>query len=52
VLSSGDHGAVARWRHEQALERTRLRRPDLLVERVTEAPPPTRPGRTRRNAPA
>jgi tRNA (guanine37-N1)-methyltransferase len=30
VLVSGDHGAVARWRHEQALERTRRRRPDLL----------------------
>lgn len=29
VLTSGDHGAVARWRHEQAVERTRLRRPDL-----------------------
>ncbi len=29
VLTSGDHGAVARWRHDQALERTRLRRPDL-----------------------
>jgi tRNA (guanine37-N1)-methyltransferase len=32
ILTSGDHGAVARWRHEQALERTRLRRPDLLPE--------------------
>ena len=30
VLRSGDHGAVARWRHEQALERTRRVRPDLL----------------------
>jgi len=30
ILVSGDHGAVARWRHEQALERTRVRRPDLL----------------------
>ncbi len=30
VLTSGDHGAVARWRREQALERTRRRRPDLL----------------------
>ena len=29
ILTSGDHGAVARWRHDQALERTRLRRPDL-----------------------
>jgi len=30
VLLSGDHEAVARWRHEQALRRTRERRPDLL----------------------
>ena len=30
VLRSGDHGAVARWRHEQSLERTRRVRPDLL----------------------
>jgi tRNA (guanine37-N1)-methyltransferase len=30
VLRSGDHGAVARWRREQALERTRRVRPDLL----------------------
>jgi len=32
VLTSGDHGAVARWRHEHALERTRRRRPDLIPE--------------------
>jgi len=32
ILTSGDHGAVARWRHERALERTRARRPDLLGE--------------------
>ena len=30
ILTSGDHGAVDRWRREQALERTRRRRPDLL----------------------
>ena len=30
VLCSGDHAAVARWRREQALRRTRERRPDLL----------------------
>lgn len=29
VLLSGDHGAVARWRHEQRLARTTQRRPDL-----------------------
>ena len=30
ILSSGDHAKVARWRREQALLRTWLRRPDLL----------------------
>lgn len=30
VLLSGNHGAIARWRHEQQLERTRAVRPDLL----------------------
>src|SRR5687767_5479640 len=30
LLTSGDHGAVARWRAEQASARTRERRPDLL----------------------
>jgi tRNA (guanine37-N1)-methyltransferase len=30
VLRSGDHGAVERWRHQQALDRTRRHRPDLL----------------------
>jgi tRNA (guanine37-N1)-methyltransferase len=32
ILTSGDHGAVASWRHERALERTRARRPELLPE--------------------
>jgi tRNA (guanine37-N1)-methyltransferase len=32
ILTSGDHGAVAEWRRERARERTRTRRPDLLVE--------------------
>jgi tRNA (guanine37-N1)-methyltransferase len=30
VLRSGDHAAIARWRRQQALGRTWLRRPDLL----------------------
>jgi tRNA (guanine37-N1)-methyltransferase len=30
VLRSGDHQAVARWRDEKRLEKTRERRPDLL----------------------
>ncbi|HKT57543.1 MAG TPA: tRNA (guanosine(37)-N1)-methyltransferase TrmD [Microbacterium sp.] len=32
VLLSGNHGAIAAWRHEQQVERTRVRRPDLLRE--------------------
>jgi tRNA (guanine37-N1)-methyltransferase len=30
VLLSGDHARIARWRHQQALGRSYLRRPDLL----------------------
>ncbi|HYN30340.1 MAG TPA: tRNA (guanosine(37)-N1)-methyltransferase TrmD [Dermatophilaceae bacterium] len=30
VLLSGDHAAIARWRHAQRLARTAARRPDLL----------------------
>lgn len=32
VLLSGNHAAIAAWRHEQKLERTKLIRPDLLPE--------------------
>ena len=32
VLRSGNHGEIARWRHQQQLDRTRDRRPDLLEE--------------------
>jgi len=31
ILLSGDHARIARWRREQALLRTRQRRPDLLA---------------------
>jgi tRNA (guanine37-N1)-methyltransferase len=34
VLLSGDHGAIARWRRDEALRRTRDRRPDLLANLV------------------
>ena len=34
VLRSGDHARIARWRAEQALARTRHRRPDLLGRRL------------------
>ena len=32
VLLSGNHAAIAKWRYEQQVARTRLRRPDLLNE--------------------
>ncbi len=31
VLRSGDHARIARWRRDQALQRTASRRPDLLA---------------------
>lgn len=36
VLTSGNHAAIERWRHEKALELTRHRRPDLLVQPDTK----------------
>lgn len=39
VLLSGDHDRVARWRKEQALARTRARRPDLLGREPPTTPP-------------
>lgn len=30
VLLSGNHAAIAKWRYQQQVARTRLRRPDLL----------------------
>lgn len=50
VLLGGDHGAIARWRGQQAAERTRRRRPDLwtaapvgprLLPEDPGSPPPT-----------
>ena len=35
ILLSGDHGAIARWRQEQSLQRTEQVRPELL----TDGPP-------------
>ena len=32
VLVSGDHGAISRWRADQAREATRVKRPDLLQD--------------------
>jgi tRNA (guanine37-N1)-methyltransferase len=38
VLRSGDHRAIARWRHDQRLARTAARRPDLLHVAATLTP--------------
>ena len=43
VLRSGDHQSVARWRRQQAEERTRQRRPDL--------PPAGNPQKPEENSP-
>lgn len=50
VLTSGDHGAVARWRRAESIRRTAERRPDLLgsakltpAERARLPRPPGRP---------
>jgi tRNA (guanine37-N1)-methyltransferase len=32
ILTSGNHGAVARWRREERLRRTLARRPDMLTQ--------------------
>jgi tRNA (guanine37-N1)-methyltransferase len=41
VLRSGDHAKIATWRHERAVEDTRLRRPDLIERHggASQAPP-------------
>jgi tRNA (guanine37-N1)-methyltransferase len=36
VLLNGDHQAISRWRDAQRMERTRTRRPDLLLETTTQ----------------
>lgn len=38
VLLSGDHKAIEAWRRRQAVERTRVRRPDLLPVKQTLKP--------------
>jgi tRNA (guanine37-N1)-methyltransferase len=47
VLRSGDHGRIARWRRDQSLVRTALRRPDLLG--LPEVTPATRAHLSRRD---
>jgi tRNA (guanine37-N1)-methyltransferase len=35
VLLSGNHAAIAQWRQEQQIQKTRQRRPDLLTKHHT-----------------
>jgi tRNA (guanine37-N1)-methyltransferase len=37
ILLSGNHGAIARWRRQEALRRTRQRRPELLAKATLTA---------------
>ena len=37
VLLSGDHAKIAAWRHDQSLERTAQRRPELLGEATRDS---------------
>ncbi len=53
VLLSGDHAAIAKWRQEKSLERTRRLRPDLLQKsgaklESADSEPRLTHGRTRR----
>jgi tRNA (guanine37-N1)-methyltransferase len=41
VLLGGNHAEVARYRSDQAMERTRLRRPDLAAAHAAETAAPT-----------
>jgi len=43
VLLSGNHAAIARWRKEQQIQRTRDRRPDLYTRWIKDAPDPDAP---------
>lgn len=38
VLLSGNHAQIARWRHDQAVSRTRRMRPDLRATRAESTP--------------
>ena len=42
VLLSGNHEVIAKWRHQQSLERTRLKRGDLLKKTDGVRIPPQR----------
>lgn len=39
VLLSGHHANIQKWRHEQALERTKQKRPDMYEKYIADHPP-------------
>ena len=43
VLLSGHHGAIARWRRDERLRRTALRRPDMIGRLDPASPRRARP---------
>lgn len=49
VLLSGHHANIAKWREEQAIERTRLRRPDMYEAYIMAHPP--KPEKKKRKKP-
>ena len=50
VLTSGNHAAIAAWRHEQALALTKTRRPELAEAYLLANPPKAK--KKRRNPPS
>ena len=50
ILLSGDHAKIAAWRHEQQLERTAERRPDLADRYAAEQAPRQAAGQGQREA--
>jgi len=38
ILLSGHHGQIEAWRHEQAIERTKVKRPDISQGKITKTP--------------
>lgn len=52
LVMGGDHAKVAAWRQAAAIERTRVRRPDLYQRWLEVQPPAPAPKRRRRKADA
>lgn len=48
ILLSGHHANIEKWRHEQSLQRTKERRPDMYERYILEHPPVEKKKRKRR----